>query len=190
MVREELGDACLPLEGVAMHWSKGFEADSTDARWLASYVSKFSCEVSGVAKDRAGGATPWEVADRASRGDHGALRLWSEYVSTTRGRRAVELDDRAAAAADDYLERQREKNDEASEGKSDDGHIEAQEVEVKRDELRSLRLYERKRPTIMWDVLHAAEVWGEQGVRALIAVAQLSTGTGPPAVVTWYARAG
>jgi hypothetical protein len=195
-VRVALGDDCVPSYERGMVWSeKALDGDSADDAEAARYVAKFACETAGVAKTRSKGKseTPWAVAERAAAGDTRALFLWREYLGAMHGRRAIELDDRAAAAADDWQERQREDGD-AKREVDDAERLEPTEVEVTRDELRSLRLFERKRPTIMHDVLVAAALHGASGVRDWVVVAQHETGTVPvpvvPRPIGWYARAG
>jgi hypothetical protein len=170
-VRKELGSDFLPTLTHALKWSRSFEAESADAAWLASYVSKFACEVSGIEKEAVGGETPWDIAGRALAGDASAVRLWQEYEMAMRGRRAVELDDRAAAAAKVELEKEKERNDEAREG--DEGAVpERQDIVVTRDELRALRRAEPRSRSIMRDVLRAAELGGAPAVRDVVALVQ------------------
>jgi hypothetical protein len=178
LVAKELGEDFIPNEQHALRWSRSFDADDADAVWLATYVSKFSCEVSGIAKESKGGLSPWDIGARAAKDEQKALRLWQDYESSTRGRRALELDDRAAAAAKDWLEWEREKND-AARGETPATVPERDDIMVTRDELRSLRLLERTKPDIMWAVLDAAERSGPAGVRDWVTLAQWRTRTIP-----------
>lgn len=187
-VREELGEECVPSRKRGMVWSRPFHASNSDAEWRAKYVSKFACEVAGIAKEAqwAKSSTPWEVADRATRGDQAALRLWEEYLDAMHGARAIELDDRAAAAADAFEEKQRvslapaTEDGETPEAASPSDGDGAREIQVHRDELRALRIYERQCPSVMWDCLRAAEEEGERGVRDVVAMALYRTGVPPP----------
>jgi hypothetical protein len=92
-VRAVLGDACVPSDSRALVWSALFDAGDANAR--PSYLAKLGLEVAGIAKDR----SSWSIARRAAAGDALAVKRWHEFYEATKGRRMLELDDRAQAFA-------------------------------------------------------------------------------------------
>lgn len=160
----ELGPAARPDDLHGLVWSEPFEGTPGDERPL--YLTKMGLEVSGVAKHAARGSrTPWDIARAAADGDSRALWLWREFYASTKGRRAVELDDRAAAAAKRAEELEGADKD-AGEGSS------TSEMQVKRDDVRALRMLEPRMPGIFAMVLRAAEQEGFDGARQWIAYAR------------------
>lgn len=173
-VRKELGSECVPNYSHGIRWSTPRTVNAGDedvVRKMAHYIAKFSLEVAGVSKRaRKGSVDPFDVARRAARGDQRSLRLWNDYQVATRGRRCIELDDRAQAAAEA----------EATMSHIDDGELTREsvvttdpvEIPVTRDELWTLRRREWARPTIMADVLTAAETGGAGAVREWVALCE------------------
>lgn len=134
----ELGDACDPSDERAIRWSDAIDGARATVR--AGYLSKLGLELSGFGKD--GEGVPW----RAGKGDPAAVRLWHEYVDATRGRRMIELDDRAAALArETMLDRCAAHDHDAGD---DTGVSRVDVVPVWSEEVRALRRGERRR----WDV--------------------------------------
>lgn len=75
--------------GVAVAWS----------RTPASYLAKLSAEVAGIAKEAAGGHyNAWQLA-RAALARPELVLKWKEYQRAMKGRRILELDERAKALA-------------------------------------------------------------------------------------------
>jgi hypothetical protein len=167
----ELGEHAIPDDQFGLVWSKPFEA--SDAAGASKYLAKLGLEVAGVGKlAHRGHLTPWQVAARAVEGDSTALRLWHEFATSTRGRRAVELDDRLSEAARRQIES--EKVDRLD----DDGSGKALRIEVKRDDVRALRRLERRaHRDIFARLLTLAEAGLVDAVRQWIAYARTH---GPP----------
>jgi hypothetical protein len=160
-----LGEHCRPDDLHGLVWSEPFDA-GRDSGQRATYLAKLGLETAGLAKDaRFGNRTPWDIARAAAQGDSRSLWLWREYAAATKGKRMIELDDRAQAAA----KRARELafNVEAS------GEVpEVSRIAVKRDDVRALRRLERRIGAVMAIVLRAAESGGEPAVREWIAYAR------------------
>jgi hypothetical protein len=167
-IERELGKDFRPSDARGVVWSVPFDADEADAEKRAAYLTKLGLEVAGVGKHgRAGGLSPWELAERAVAGDERAKSRWWEYFEATRGRRMVELDDRASAAAD---------RAEAAKARLDEPeHVDPPTIiEVKRDDVRALRRLERRGLFgIMATLLEAAETGGAPAVAEWIAYARL-----------------
>ena len=88
-----LGSECAPSDRRALVWSAPF--DASDAQSRASYLAKLGLEVAGLGKD----SSVWSIARRAAAGCKASLYRWQEFYDATRGRRMLELDDRAQAFA-------------------------------------------------------------------------------------------
>jgi hypothetical protein len=100
VVREELGPGCVPSEERAVRWSTPIDTSKCSETSRAAYVAKLGLEVAGTAKQARGRSrTVWDIARAAVAGSEEATALWHEYYGATRGKRALELDDRAAAYA-------------------------------------------------------------------------------------------
>jgi len=164
-VVRELGEHCRPDDLHGLVWSEPFDA-SRDSGQRATYLAKLGLETAGLAKEgRFNNRTPWDIARAAAGGDSRSLWLWREYSAATKGKRMIELDDRAQAAA--KRSRELEFDVEAS------GEIqEVSRIPVKRDDVRALRRIERRIGTIMVLVLRAAETAGEAGVQEWISYAR------------------
>jgi hypothetical protein len=163
-IARELGEHCRPDDLHGLVWSSAFDA-SRDSGQRATYLAKLGLETAGLAKDgRNGSRTPWDIARAAAAGDSRANWLWREYIAATRGKRMLELDDRAAAAAKRAAELACDPND--GEPKP------VTRIEVQRDDVRALRRLERRLPSIMAIVLRAAEEGGGGAVREWVAYAR------------------
>jgi hypothetical protein len=166
-IERELGAAVRPDDEHGLVWSAPFDASAPDKANRARYLAKLGLETTGLAKEGRGGSlTPWQIAAIATKGDDAAKSLWWEYVDATRGRRMIELDDRAQEAYERALLEQR------SEGGDVDDLQPPIRIDLKRDDLRALRRLERTMPTIMAIVLAAAESGGRRAVGEWIAYAR------------------
>lgn len=94
-IARELGGKCIPNDSRALHWSDGFDASNEADR--GRYLSKLGLELTGAGKP--GDRSVWAIARRAGDGDAKSRALWTDYLVATKGRRMIELDDRAAAWA-------------------------------------------------------------------------------------------
>ncbi|HXK19061.1 MAG TPA: protein rep [Polyangiaceae bacterium] len=102
-VLEHLGPDCLPSDQRGVKWSDPFDASIADERKRARYLSKLGAEIVGVAKDaKAGSWSSWDIARAAGDGSPMAIALWREFSEATRGKRMLEMDDRAARFADSW----------------------------------------------------------------------------------------
>lgn len=141
-VERALGAECVPDDEHAIDWAdpvelcKGEDVADTQQR-VFRYLFKLGLEVTGAGKrGRRGSRSAWQIAEDATRGDAASVALWLEYCRATKGRRMIELDDRAQRYAkmpdperDDVLH---------------DSTIERVTVPVDALELRALREYERR----------------------------------------------
>lgn len=98
-VERELGPACVPNAEHAIAWSTPIDWCSASDRDRVRYLVKLGLELSGPKEGRRGSLSHWDVARLASEGDERAVEWWREFYRATKGRRMVELDDRAAAYA-------------------------------------------------------------------------------------------
>lgn len=162
----ELGEHVRPDDLHGLKWSRPIDASKSDERHRARYLAKAGLEVGGVAKEgRRGSLSPWDIARAAAAGDSRSFWLWREFYDATKGRRAIELDDRAAAAA--------KRNEEKKKFDVDcEERIAPVRIEVKRDDVRALRKWERGLGSIMAVVLRAAEEGGELAVRQWVDAAR------------------
>lgn len=87
--------------GVGVRWSTPIYSWQPER---ARYLARLGCEVSGVGKAaRAGHLTPWQVANYAAEAKRAAvcdarwLFRWREFQESMKGRRVLELDERAKA---------------------------------------------------------------------------------------------
>jgi hypothetical protein len=176
-IRRELGDACTPNDEHALHWSDPI--DAADPKGRERYLTKLGLEVAGPATKDVKGQNHWQLAERAHDGDQRALRLWEEYCRATKGRRMIELDDRAADAARRQIEAERILPA-AQEGpwagaierEQADKPREPIEIQVHRDAIRALRhLESRSMPGIFATLLTLAETEGRAAVEQWIAYA-------------------
>lgn len=107
-IGEELGASHRPTKAHGIAWSSH--------NGVADYVAKMGLELTGYGKAgrEEGSVSPWTLAERAAslydrrrvlsdderRVALEAMALWEEFQAGTRGRRAIELDDRAQAMAE------------------------------------------------------------------------------------------
>lgn len=96
MVVKLLGAAHVPDDDVGVRWSRPLKRSDD-----AGYLTKLGLEMSWGEKPTRGKRSrgPWTIARDAVGGDLISAHLWREYEAATRGRRALELDDRAATLA-------------------------------------------------------------------------------------------
>lgn len=112
------------------------------SRERARYLSKLGAEVAGIGKDDAGEhLSPFHLAAAMLDGDENAAERWSEYQRAMKGRRILELDERAKALACAGFE----------------AHEPDQTwtITFYGEEIRALASVERHNPTILWDILNA-----------------------------------
>lgn len=98
-IERELGPSCVPNGEHAIRWSTPIDMcrASNDAR--IAYPLKLGLEIAGPKQGRKGSLTPWQLAEMAADGDAQARAWWLEYCRATKGRRMIELDDRAQRLA-------------------------------------------------------------------------------------------
>lgn len=161
-----LGAEARPTAKRGLWWSPSFDASVASG----FYLTKMGLEITGAGgKGKRGGGhrSHWELAQDAADGDRQDVALWHEYVDGTKGRQRVRLDSRAADAAAEWLEKQREAS-----GKVDgDGDLvddvfdsRPREValwDVDKAALSKVRRAELQRPTLLDDLLRLAEVTGD-----------------------------
>jgi len=167
-IRAELGEACTPNDEHALRWSDPI--DAADPKGRERYLTKLGLEVAGPATKDVKGQNHWQLAERAAEGEQRALRLWEEYCRATKGRRMIELDDRAADAARRQIEAERElpRNDPAT-GDYVMPDVRPVEIEVSRDAIRALRQLEsRSMPDLFAMLLTLAETEGREAVQRWI----------------------
>lgn len=162
-VRAELGERHVPdlVHGVDL-------TEVARARDIGRYLAKMGLgpELAAGAEKRArlkSSRSPWQIAeDLAHEGEERDAALWGQYVRATKGRRAIEMDERAAAKAD------------AAQGKvvpanpfgvelaepSDVEPLAVEHIPLSSEDLAALRHLERKRPSVFGDVLRIAETHG------------------------------
>jgi hypothetical protein len=163
-IRRELGDQCTPNDEHALVWSDPI--DASDARGRERYLTKLGLEVAGPGKKGKKGATHWELAVKATEGNQRALRLWEEFYRGTKGRRMLELDERAAEAGRAQLSAELPERDEPPD------HTKQVSIEVKRDAVRALRRLERGHPSMFAMLLKLAETEGRGAVEEWVHYAE------------------
>jgi hypothetical protein len=132
---------------------------------------KLGMEVAGTGK---GGETcHWSVAERAVAGDAAAVVAWREYATATKGRRMSELDDRAAAMADQ------------TEPMVDLPEVTELDVPLDGLEVAALRKYEATRDPavlgrIILDVATCSDPAATVDAWVRSAMASVAVATGPP----------
>ena len=98
----ELSTAARPDREHGIRWSKRRLRRGDGGSALEKYLTDIGLELSTVSTKtarRTSSRTPWQIAAEAGEGDAAAIKLWREYEQATKGARAIELDDRAAAFA-------------------------------------------------------------------------------------------
>lgn len=158
---------CRDREAFQRAWgAAGSDADgdhgvlwSTAVGWSdgrARYLSKLGAEVAGVGKAPKGGnETPFQIAERALT-DPAAVELWREYQQAMRGRRVLELDERAKALL----------------APPSDGEKMLKEwtIPLYGEEFRAIARLERVLPTVLHELIEAALTAGPDPPRVLRAV--------------------
>ena len=145
-VVEALGPDCLPSDARGVVWSPSFDAAHADERKRARYLGKLGAEVAGIAKEARGGSwTSWDIAREAAGKSALAISLWSEFSEATRGRRMLEMDDRASRYADRYEPPPEEVHDARLETSTD----RVIRVQLWRTELAALRRHEAIQPAVL-----------------------------------------
>lgn len=142
-------------------WSAPLDA-STDAK-RAAYLAKLGVEIAGTGKQGRGGSlSSWQIASRAARGDRQAALWWGEYAAAVKGKRMIELDDRAARASARY----------SIDAPPPQPPAAAELIQVLREDLDALRASERLSPSVLYELQNALEtstdphetyraIWGE-----------------------------
>lgn len=130
----------------ATHWSEPFRGGSAAQR--AYYVAKLAAEVVGIAKTpKKDNMTPWQIA-RAALSNERAWTLWVEYQEAMKGRRVLELDERAKTLA--------------RVGAETPEPTQQWRVELYKDEYLALVAWERDEPGVMYRVLETARTTDDQ----------------------------
>jgi hypothetical protein len=158
-VVEHLGERARPTARRGLHWSCEFDSEDTPAH----YLTKLGLEVSGAAKEGRGGSrSHWQLAMDAAKPDaQHDVRLWREFVMSTKGRQAIRLDPRAESAARTWLEATAA-NARALAGEQETADASpVREVELWPDEVQALRWGERHHPALLDDLLADAEQTGD-----------------------------
>ena len=97
-----LGPAARPDRDHGIRWSARRLHRGDGGTRLQAYLTDIGLEFSHVSTKtarREDSRTSWQIAHAATTGDDESRRLWIEYEQATKGARAIELDDRAAALA-------------------------------------------------------------------------------------------
>ncbi len=100
-----LGLPLAPSLAFGLRFSKALDVDKCKPDKLAGYIVKLGCEIVGHGKDakadarNKGSLSQWELASLAAAREPREWRAWTEFQIATKGRRMIELDDRAAHAA-------------------------------------------------------------------------------------------
>jgi hypothetical protein len=197
-VIEHLGPEATPTARRGLWWSPSFDAS------IASgfYLTKLGLEIVGSGKSGRGREhrSQWELAADAAEGrDRRDVALWHEFIDGTKGRQMIRLDDRAKAAAREWLEAQREARDlvdgdgDLVEGETFDSRpreVALWDVDVAA--LAKLRHAEAHHPSLLDDVLRDAEATGdpEAAVRRWVSWAETAVPgeTWRPSTVDRYAE--
>lgn len=127
---------------VAIVWSKarfGWQGG-------LAYIGKLTGELTSVTKKaKRGNSTSWELA-RAGVTNPASAARWREYVEAMRGRRILELDERAKTLAVVGAQTREARQEWI--------------VPLYREEYRALAACEKREPAILWRVLEAARTAG------------------------------
>ncbi len=162
-VERELGPACVPNAEHAIRWSTPIDWCTAQDKDRVRYLVKLGLELSGPKEGRRGSLSQWDVARLATQGDTRAQEWWREFYRATKGRRMVELDDRAAAYARRPIVAPLGVNiAEPLEPMSETTVT----IPVDTLELRALREYERRDPSILAVIM--ADVASSQEPRTVV----------------------
>lgn len=164
-VRETLGEECVPSEERAIRWSDPIDWCKADDRTRARYLVKLGVEVAGPKEGRSGNISHWDVARFAAEGQERMRHLWREFYTATKGRRMVELDDRAARYVRDSQHAEDQKamlarlmRDPSDVPEAPPLPEQVLSISVDSIELRALRQYEARDPSILATILHDVSV--------------------------------
>lgn len=122
-----------------IRWSTAFHGFDRNRAW---YMAKLGCEIAGIGKEAHGpNLKPFQLAQLAADGIENAQRKWREYQWGMKGRRILEMDERAkalAAAGSEHEEPER-----------------TWKVAFYGEQIRDVAQLECIKPTILWDMLNA-----------------------------------
>lgn len=122
-----------------IRWSTAFQGFDRNRAW---YMAKLGCEIAGIGKEAKGpNLKPFQLAQLAADGVENAQRRWRQYQLGMKGRRILEMDERAKALAAAGVE-----------------HEEPEQtwtIVFYGEEIRDLARLEDVNPTILWDMLNA-----------------------------------
>jgi hypothetical protein len=163
-VERELGPACVPSREHALKWSTPIDWCAAKDKDRVRYLVKLGLELSGPKEGRRGSLTHWDIARLATEGDTRAQEWWREFYRATKGRRMVELDDRAAAYARKPLPLLAFDVNVAE--PLDAAPAQVVSIPVDTLELRALRQYEARDPSILAVIM--ADVAKSQDPRAVV----------------------
>jgi hypothetical protein len=136
-VERFLGKDFVPDVAHAIDWSTPIDMCRAPQDKRIAYPLKLGLEVAGPKQAKRGSVTPWKLAELATQGDAQARALWLEFCRATKGRRMIELDDRAQRLAKTPREL-------ADEDGFHESETETVVVPVDALELRALREYEQR----------------------------------------------
>lgn len=135
-----------PDDSHGVVWSAPINADIDAKR--AAYLAKLGVEIAGSGKQGRGGSlSTWQIASRAARGDRQASLWWTEYAQAVKGKRMIELDDRAARASARY----------SLDAPPPQPPAAAELIQVLREDLDALRASERLAPSVLYELQAALE---------------------------------
>lgn len=109
----------------------------------ARYAFKLGCEIAGVGKTGTGGSlNQWGIAEAALT-DDAMARRWTEFQNVMRGRRILELDERAAALVEAAAVAEPEVKQEWT-------------FMLSREEYSALAKFEQREPMVLWMMVESA----------------------------------
>ncbi len=132
-----LGKDFVPDDEHAIDWSTPIDMCKAPRDARMAYPLKLGLEAAGPKAAKRGSETPWQLAERAAEGDAQARSLWLEFCRATKGRRMIELDDRAQRLAKTPREL-------AEEEGFEQGEQDTVIVPIDTMELRAIREYEQR----------------------------------------------
>lgn len=162
-VERELGAECVPNAEHAIAWSDPIDWCNAPEEKRVRYLVKLGLELAGPKDGRRGSLSHWAVAALAADGDERMQHRWREFYRATKGRRMCELDDRAAAYARKPVALTLGVNVAEPLEPSAEQHV---SIPVDSLELRALRQYERRDPTILAVIM--ADVAKSQDPRQVV----------------------
>lgn len=156
-VERALGADCVPSRTRAIEWSEPIDVEpetdlTREQQTRLRYLFTLGQEIGGSKHGRGRNRSHWQILQDATNGNARARELWTEYSRATRGRRMIELDDRAARFA-------KLPDPNADLSPLVDSTLLRVDVPIDALELRGLREVERfHRPGIMADIARAVRV--------------------------------